>query len=454
MSTKRLWASAALGAGLITALVALPSTAFAANPSSGTPPTVPQVASATAGALWLSHQLSPTGFVPTSGNPAQADLSATANSVLALASAGDDAAANSALGYMAGNVNAYVTVGGSDGPGQLALLILGAHALGANPTTFGGTNLVARLLASEQTSGSNVGLFGAQDATFDGAYRQGLALSALAAVGMTSSAQVATAVSWLDGQQCPDGGWTSLITPNNPCNGDPANFAGPDTNSTAQAIEGLSAQGALASKPARLAARFLAAAQNSDGGWGYEPNTATAPGSTDPDSTALVIQSIMALGKSPSSAAYIRGSANPVSALLSFQVTSGTGNGAFLFPGSLNPNTVATYQAVPAVAGVTDPFNLAITTSSLPGAVVGGTYSSALVASGGTAPYTWKVISGSGSLPTGLRLNRDSGAISGKPRAAGTSTFAVEVFGAKAGTAPATEAIAWKVFSIATTTGA
>ena len=44
--------------------------------------------------------------------------------------------------------------------------------MGRNPRTFGGTNLVARLEATVQPSG----LFGVQDATFDGAFRQGLSL--------------------------------------------------------------------------------------------------------------------------------------------------------------------------------------------------------------------------------------------------------------------------------------
>jgi hypothetical protein len=440
---------AALGAGVVFAIAAAPSMAFAANPSSGIPPTIPQPASATSGASWLSSQLSPEGYIPLSGDPSEADLSATANTVLALASVGDDAAANQALDYMSGNVNSYVTVDGSDDPDELALLILDAHALGVNPTTFGGTNLVSRLLATQQTTGSEIGLFGSQDATYDGAYRQGLSLAALAAVGDTSSntSQVPSAINWLQSQQCPDGGWTSLITSLNPCNGDPADYEGPDTNSTALAIQGLSAQEALTSKAARLAARFISSAEDADGGWGFEPNAADAPGSTDPDSTALVMQSILSLGKSPSSGIYRRGSSNPVSALMSFQLTSGTGIGAFTYPGESGPNTIATYQAVPAASGVTDPFNLKVTNTSLPSAVVGSRYSTELTASGGNSPYTWKLIPGSGALPTGLKLHSGSGVISGKPSVSGTSSFAIEVFGAKVGK---TQAIAWKELSITT----
>lgn len=67
---------------------------------------------------------------------------------------------------------------------------------------------------------------------------------------------------------------------------------------------------------------------------------------------------------------------------------------------------------------------LAITTTSLPGGTVNVAYSATLTASGGITPYTWS-ISG-GSLPLGLTLNPSSGAITGTPMAAGTSSFTVQ----------------------------
>ncbi len=450
MSIKRLLAPVALGASLLVAVAAAPSIAHAANPSSGTPPTVPQVASATGGATWLAGQLTPAGFIPVSGVPTQANLVATANAVLALASTGDDAVATHALDYLALHVNDYVSVAGSDGPGQLALLILDAHALGVDPHAFGGSDLITRLQATEQTAGPTAGLFGAQDPTYDGAFRQGLSLAALAAAGVKGTTALGSAESWLEAQQCPDGGWTSLVTMDNSCTGDPASYTGPDTNSTALAVEGLSAQGVLTPKVARSATRFLVAAQDPDGGWGYEPNAADAPGSSDPDSTALVIQAILALGKSPSSALFLQGGTNPVSTLLSFQLTSGPGSGGFFFPGSTQPDVLATYQSVPAVAGVSDPFNLTVTTSSLPAATVRTPYATTVTASGGTAPYRWKLVGGTGTLPAGLRLDAATGTISGKPKATGVSSFAIEVFAAKSITSPLTQAIAWKLLSITT----
>jgi len=60
-----------------------------------------------------------------------------------------------------------------------------------------------------------------------------------------------------------------------------------------------------------------------------------------------------------------------------------------------------------------------ITTSSLPNGTVGVAYSQTLAATGGMAPYTWALASG--TLPAGLRLSY-SGVISGTPTTAGGPT--------------------------------
>jgi len=379
---KRLVASGALALLLGTAAVVAPVAASATTPQ----PNLPQTASAQAAARWLAGLITPGGFIPSANNSSVPNLDATANTVLALASAGvRHTKAALALTYLELHVNDYVTVASVDGPGKLALLILDAHAMNASPTSFGGTNLVNRLLATQRLTGADTGLFGAQDPSFDGAYRQGLSLAALAIAGKTSGSAVTAGDAWLTGQQCPDGGWTSYITTSNPCNGRPVNFAGPDTNSTALAVQGLEAQHALTPTAAGAALQFLARAQDADGGWSYEPNTHNAPGVSDPDSTALVLQALLSLGASPSSAMFTKGSSGPVATLINFQITSGTGIGALAFPGIPGANQLATYQAAPALAGVTFAYNVGspvITKVTPPKGIVAGGTVVALTGSG------------------------------------------------------------------------
>lgn len=73
--------------------------------------------------------------------------------------------------------------------------------------------------------------------------------------------------------------------------------------------------------------------------------------------------------------------------------------------------------------GAAGPLN--ITTTSLPAGMVSTAYSTTLVATGGNAPYTWAV--SSGTLPAGLALVTSSGVISGTPLVSGTSNFTVRV---------------------------
>jgi hypothetical protein len=355
---RRLAVTALTTAVVGLAALAPAATAGAAGTSS---PPLPQVTAGRDPAQCLAGQLTPQGFIPNAPGSVVASLSFTANIVLALSAANVDlTGARSALGYLQGNINAYVTQDGADGPGQLALLILDAESLGASPTDFGGTNLVARLLATQQASGPNAGLFGtaAQLADFDaGNYEQGLALQALAAAGVKGTSQVALATTWLLAQQCSDGGWSFTDQANDTCTVDPDSGTGPDTNSTAQAVQGLVAEGGLGTGPSAAALSFYTTGQDADAGWSYYPNSSASPGTTDPDSTALVIEALSALGQSPSGAAFAKGTATPVTALLSFQLASGSDAGAIFYPPAPAPgNVTATFQAVPALAGLTFPF--------------------------------------------------------------------------------------------------
>ncbi len=364
----------------------------AGTSGASTPTTVPQVSVARAAAQWLSAQFTPQGYLPGS-MPGSAQYSETASSLLALASANVDLPlARTGLAYLEANTGAYVTVDGGDGPGQLSLLILVAHALGADPTKFGGSNLVSRLLATEQTTGPNAGRFGTDTQVADfnsGPYDQGLALVALKAAGVTANQAAST---WLVAAQCTDGGWTAPDSVSNPCNGDPAQFLGPDTNTTALALEGLVAQGALTPTVQTRALGFLQAGQNADGGWAYDPNAPDNQQTSDPNSTSLVMQALLALGRSPDAAPFVVGGNTPTSVLLSFRVAGGADAGAISTAGSPTAgNVFATMQAVPALMGLS--FGFGPQTTS---------YSSYWLASagGGVYPYGSALRTGTlGSTP-------------------------------------------------------
>jgi hypothetical protein len=318
-----------------------------------TPATAPTPAQA--GASWLGKQFTTGGFIKTNGVP---DPSSTAQAVLAFAAAGvGGAKAQAGLGWLKKHFESFVSPGGVDDPGALATVILAAQSMGVDPTRFGGSasanDLVARLEATQRTTGQDVGLFGSSDPTFDGAFRQGLSLMALAGQGITK----ASGVAWLKKQQCSDGGWeayrsdTSQACPAP----DPATFTGPDTNSSALAVEGLVAQGAsFTVNPTP----FFESAQNADGGFGFVGTSSEAP---DADSSGEVVQALVALHQLNNAHFTQAGGGTPVSALDAFQVVcpaKATKLGAFAFQpasGKLVPNLIATLQAVPGAAQVAFP---------------------------------------------------------------------------------------------------
>jgi len=93
--------------------------------------------------------------------------------------------------------------------------------------------------------------------------------------------------------------------------------------------------------------------------------------------------------------------------------------------GMITGSTTITVQPAP----------LTISTTSLPDAQRNAAYSAMVTASGGSTPYTWSIISG--ALPAGLSLNSNSGAISGRPTATGSSSFTIKVTDSASRTATA-----------------
>ena len=80
--------------------------------------------------------------------------------------------------------------------------------------------------------------------------------------------------------------------------------------------------------------------------------------------------------------------------------------------------------SVTITAGSSNPGPLSITTKSLPAATAGTAYSSPLNATGGNAPYSWSLASG--TLPTGIAVN-SAGSVSGTTTQTGQFNFTVQV---------------------------
>ena len=76
--------------------------------------------------------------------------------------------------------------------------------------------------------------------------------------------------------------------------------------------------------------------------------------------------------------------------------------------------------------------SLTITPATLPAATQGVAYNQTVLASGGIAPYSFTV--SSGTLPAGLALNATSGAITGTPTGSGVANFAITVTDSTSGT--------------------
>lgn len=188
------------------------------------------------------------------------------------------------------------------------------------------------------------GLFGGSDPTYDGVFRQATALLALDAVKTTPPAP---AVGWLIGQQCADGGFGAFRANT----ATPCKAGSEDTNSTGLAVQALARGGGHDAVVSR-AVRWLRGAQNKDGGWGYQPGTAS-----DTDSTTVVAGALAASGTDPAKVA--AGGRSPVDALVTLQLgcaAKAAGRGAFAYQaasgkGGLTANDKATTDGVLGVLG-------------------------------------------------------------------------------------------------------
>lgn len=324
-------------------------------PSGAAPaPSAEAYAAATSGRDWLAGRLATEIPLQVFGSPS---WGATLDAAFALAAVDSSDPLIQAIWDAAAAARETIVNDGTDDlPGRLSQMILLAYTLDKDPRAVGsapGSDLVSRLEATITPSGSpDAGLFGVQSPTYDGVYRQGMALTALASAGATPDP---LAVAWLLDQQCKgafEGAWMSYRSDTSvPCISDSGIWVGPDSNASAFAVTGLfeALSGDTAADAAiDLGLVWFDADQNSDGGWGGYPWA-----DTDPNSTAVVIQALIATGND-GDPRFADQTGTPVAALLGFQLGASfpeADRGAFTYPGTANsPSEIATVQAVVAAA--------------------------------------------------------------------------------------------------------
>ncbi|MCX3059504.1 prenyltransferase/squalene oxidase repeat-containing protein [Streptomyces beihaiensis] len=184
------------------------------------------------------------------------------------------------------------------------------------------------------------GLYGTADPTYDGVWRQSLALVAQETVGVTPAAK---AVDWLAGQQCANGGFAPFRTdPGTECTA--KTLEDQDSNSTAAAVQALAAAGGRSGEVAR-GVDWLRKKQNADGGWGFKPG-----GASDANSTSVVVGALVAAGQKPDAVKSDLGK-SAYDALRALALPcSGTEGGGFAYQpdksGKLTANDDATAAAV------------------------------------------------------------------------------------------------------------
>lgn len=155
------------------------------------------------------------------------------------------------------------------------------------------TAALAAALLSAPAYAADTGLFGSQGATYDGVFRQSLAIAGLEATGQSAPT---SAVEWLLDQQCADGSFQSYRADTSKRCGksDPVNFSGPNTDATGLAAAALQLAGEQAA--ARRAAAWLLRTQNDDAGF-----ASYVGGESNANSTAMALvglQTVRPVGSS------------------------------------------------------------------------------------------------------------------------------------------------------------
>ncbi|MFD0267404.1 prenyltransferase/squalene oxidase repeat-containing protein [Streptomyces sp. NPDC127106] len=189
------------------------------------------------------------------------------------------------------------------------------------------------------------GLYGKKDPTYDGVWRQSVALLAQHTVGVKPAKE---AVAWLTGQQCANGGFASFRADAAAACEATTMY---DTNATAMAVQALKALGGQ-DAAVKKGVDWLKSVQNEDGGWAFVPGSPS-----DANSTAVVISALAVAGEKPAEVTSKAGK-SAYEGLLAFQLGCAaqppSDGGAFAYQpadGKLLPNADATAAAALAALG-------------------------------------------------------------------------------------------------------
>jgi hypothetical protein len=302
----------------------LAATVFAATPATS---------QANAALRYLYGQVGSNGSIASS-------LGATEDTVISVADSGYDpatlkgASGTSAYHYLSGHASTITTAGGA------AKYVLAWVAAG-KPAAIDASAWLTKLNAPASGGGflEPNGAFHNANATIEtaNAFSQSLAVLADLAAGHSLPAH---STGWLRCAQRPGGGFGYVI---NDAAATPPLFCGDtssDTNDTGIVMQALGKAGVVTATPA--VKTYLHSAQQADGGFSFGTT-----GSSDPDSDAIVIQALVAIGQDPTAAPWRKSGANPLTNMESF--ADPHGSGGYIFPGNTTPDaftTVAIPQAL------------------------------------------------------------------------------------------------------------
>jgi hypothetical protein len=267
--------------------------------------------------------------------------------------------------------------------------------LGAAGVMVMGIGIAPAASAVTVTTAANVGLYGAQDPTYDGVYRQSLAIIGLVAAGQTPDA---SAVSWLLNQQCANGSFTAYrANPALACT-----TASEDENATAAAIQALVALG----KPTASAVTALRTFQLADGG--FYDNTAFGPAASDVNSTGLALSALVAAGVDPSTVTSGGKSGSDYLRSLQLSCAASAGAGAYDYQteATLHANDFATVQGLLGELGKALPVATTTPSSAVPACptTVTDAPSSAAAATNYVAT---RLTATNGAIPSGFSSGTD-----------------------------------------------